>query len=94
LDGKVQGFQGILEGLEAEHKTEEENWFKWSQWAVFITLGLIVLVIILIACNIFESHDTYIVLLISLETLALLYCFLGFVQFSLQILFLMPLFFR
>jgi tetratricopeptide (TPR) repeat protein len=52
---KVQGFQEILEGLEEEHKTEEENWFKWSQWAVFITLGLIVLVIILIACNIFES---------------------------------------
>jgi type II secretory pathway component PulF len=45
---KVQGFQEILEGLEEEHKTEEENWFKWSQWAVFITLGLIVLVIILI----------------------------------------------
>ena len=62
---KVQGFQGILEGLEAEHKTEEENWFKWSQWAVFITLGLIVLVIILIACNIFESHDTYIVYIFS-----------------------------
>jgi hypothetical protein len=27
---KVQGFQEILEGLEEEHKTEEENWFKWS----------------------------------------------------------------
>ncbi|VVH64494.1 TPR domain protein, putative component of TonB system [uncultured Gammaproteobacteria bacterium] len=62
---KVQGFQEILEGLEEEHKTEEENWFKWSQWAVFITLGLIVLVIILIACNIFESHDTYIVYIFS-----------------------------
>jgi hypothetical protein len=66
-----------LEGLEAEHKTEEENWFKWSQWAVFITLGLIVLVIILIACNIFESHDTYIVytrLLASIRNaLALVY---------------------
>jgi hypothetical protein len=98
---KVQGFQEILEGLEEEHKTEEENWFKWSQWAVFITLGLIVLVIIsktfwvfygcfrwvlfyqiggflvelckgLIVeytiasdCNIFESHDTYIVYIFS-----------------------------
>jgi hypothetical protein len=31
--------------LEEEHKAEEENWFKWSQWAVFITLGLIVLVL-------------------------------------------------
>jgi hypothetical protein len=29
------------------------------------TLGLIVLVIILIACNIFESHDTYIVYIFS-----------------------------
>jgi hypothetical protein len=60
---QIGGF--LVELCKGLIKTEEENWFKWSQWAVFITLGLIVLVIILIACNIFESHDTYIVYIFS-----------------------------
>ena len=70
---EVQDFQRILEELGNKHQEEEDNWFKWSKWAIAITLSLIVLVIILIAYGAFKSSDTYIIYVFSsVVTLAII----------------------
>ncbi len=62
---KVQEFQEVLEDLKKEHKKEEYTWFKWSKWAVGITLALIVLMLLLVACDVLKSSDTYVVYIFS-----------------------------
>ncbi len=71
---EVQDFQRILEELGNKHQEEEDNWFKWSKWAIAITLSLIVLVvIILIDYGAFKSSDTYIIYVFSsVVTLAII----------------------
>ncbi len=59
---EVQNFQEILAVLKEEHKKEEDQWFKWSKWAVEATLGVIS---IAIAIGFFKSSDTYIIYVFS-----------------------------